>query len=113
MSVTNGTVSVIDIPITGKFLSWQYHFFCRLARYIDENRFFRLIFNSSLFSLCSNVEQYKNIFFPLRGSISPLTGSGYALKPITPLLIIIIFHLPVAVIVGLKVQHVRAARGQG
>ena len=38
MGVTNGTVSVIDIPITGKFLSvtlipsWQYHFFCRLAR---------------------------------------------------------------------------------
>ena len=37
-------------------------------------------------SLCRTI--YKNIFFPLRGSISPLTGSGYALKPITPLLII-------------------------
>ena len=38
------------------------------------------------------VEQYKNIIISLRGSISPLTGSGYALKPITPLLMNVYPH---------------------
>ena len=40
------------------------------------------------FELVPYVEQYENITTSLRGLISLLTGSGYALKPITPLLII-------------------------
>ena len=39
------------------------------------------------FELVPYVEQYKDLIISLRGSISPLTGSGYALKPITLLLI--------------------------
>ena len=39
------------------------------------------------FNFSTACRTHENVFFPLRGSMSPLTGNGYALKPITPLLI--------------------------